>query len=618
MRPSETNREDLSIKWFEFTIRSTGVDGAAVKHCSGYICSDRRKPASVMPSTEGAKLRELSSEKLYRAFANAGFDYGPRFMALKDMRVKMEGNEMWAKMDNHNLSEAWWVENSISGKGEEEETQDGTIKPEPVVVETVEETTVTEPLVATDTATNTSSDSSSQSSRRSSFSVISGTSSLTSGDQKSQGNPDEDASNKSKAPLSLATSTFFRRIDYSAATTTSSDSTDYHIDSRYPIHPINLDISIQLIFATLHSGRLSTINDITVPVMIEELYVATPDPNAGLQFDLYCDTIPKLKPVFFGENECIVWDSTGQEVIRVSQVTGMEVGGALHGEKRAKMMDQYRLEWFVDWSFLREEEIQGVVEMHLPDASQANSGHAALERQYFLLLLAAECLHLTEGIEIPGESPAAHLQRYKCWLQHILSDDARISRLTVCGGGRQDPTSLSSSHRQEQIALLLPTLPAIPEVQLAYKFYRNISNLFSGEIEPLELLSQDGLLDALDDDKAGTRMSHHLTALAKVFSRKYPKADVLQLGGVVGSGGQAVLQGMTADLSGGLMERRYGSFTYTTSESNGLEKIQERFAGYSGVEVVAFDVNKEIEEQGLNERKFDIVFAVDVSLSCDI
>ena len=100
LRPIQLNTEDES-KWYEFCIRSTGVNGESVKHSTGQICASQRKQSAPLPPKEGKKLRNIEGEKFYRAMEEAGFDHGPAFRTLETLRAKSDGFEMYAQMMNY-------------------------------------------------------------------------------------------------------------------------------------------------------------------------------------------------------------------------------------------------------------------------------------------------------------------------------------------------------------------------------------------------------------------------------------------------------------------------------------------------------------------------------------
>lgn len=591
MRPGQVNSLDQS-KYYEFNIRSSGGDGQPVTHCSGVICSDKRKPLMEKPSKDGVKLREVDSEKLYKAMAAAGFDHEKRFKAMKRLRTQNDGNIMWAEMLNHNLQEAW--------TDEEERTEDTKAKSENETAGAGSTGWMSPEVPPSPKAMSSGS-----STPRSIDSAFSAPSSLSSIDP---------STDKDEPPKGQTTSTqdfvvqtpFFKALRYPTETKISADGTTGHIDSRYPVHPINLDMPMQLIFTTIHNGRLSIIDDIVVPVFIEEMYVASPASEASPMFEMYCK-IRHLDKITFGESECAVYDSTGQEVIRISQVRGMEVGAALQAGRSKKETDHFRLEWVVDWDFVDEDNFERVVEQSLPVdvRRRAKPDEDFFARQNFIRLLAAEMLQLMTDVEIPDEGPSVHFRKYGDWLRSILTDEANV---LLNFQNNTDPRMMHSSERQKTIESFISSVTSItPEVNLAYKIYKNIVPLAQGSISAFDLLSEDGLLQSFN---SGER--HIQTSVAKLYSQKYAKADVLQIGGGYGGATQAILKGMTTDAGSGVMEKCYGSFMWTDSEAANVKKAKDRFCGYSGMEFATLNIGGNLVEQGF-EKAFDIIYALNVS-----
>lgn len=542
------------------------------------------------------------------------------------------GREIYAKMANFSRPEAW--ERILSGE-KSATAQEGLANDSGVKGKEPKENSGSEDqLVGGDLEVNAAEGQSNASTAPSpSLSPSSGSSALVDGTPCARKNVEENTAeaelikqteasvvNASDAPNSAGSQ---RPIPFLNKYTTLA-SNKHHVESRYTVHPINLDIPVQLVFVTIFAGKLSAMSDVFVPVFVDEMYVASPSPDASPELDVHC-SINFTSQVLFPQSDCHAWDSTGQEIFHLSNLQGMEIGSTLQAPKASKPPDNFRLEWEVDFDFVRQENFEKVLQLNIQRFLESDTAestahslqHNLFARHYFLTLLAAEILQGTHNIELPEQSPP-HFPKYRRWLEYLLSDEGgmREYRIALCGGKDVDVKQLSAGERQQEIERLAPSMTEIIEGKLAYTIYENIIPLYRGEKEPLELLSTDGMWDALHAGDRGAQMSHYQTAMARLYSRKYARANVLQIGGGIGFGGlQTILTGMTRDCGGTVMERCYASFTYTDRDADAVKKAREKFDSYSGIEFSTLDLQKDLEAQGFGEKRYDIIYALNVSSS---
>ena len=374
-----------------------------------------------------------------------------------------------------------------------------------------------------------------------------------------------------------------------------------NVESRYAVHPVNLDLGVQMTFGTCFAGRLSRINDIVVPIFIENIYVASPAPEASPLFNMYC-TVDYLRSATFPLNKCISWDSTGQEIVNINNIGALELGQTLHGQKSMKAADHFRLHWEIDFDFVNQGNFGEALRINLLEnkntmVTPTKKNH---ERQYFLLLLAMQVLYTIRELNPPDGAPP-YLERYRQWLEHLFSDEQKEALRARCGKEEANITLLSSTQRQQEIETLASRLQEDEECKLAYELSQNITPLFRGEKDP----------SSFNTNTHNSQMSQYETAFARLYSRKYPQQDVLEIGGGAGDGTEAILKGTTRDAGSGVMERCFTSYTFTDADQSNVEKAKERFSTYSGMNFVTLDIEKDLAEQGL-EGKYDIVYALNV------
>ena len=376
-----------------------------------------------------------------------------------------------------------------------------------------------------------------------------------------------------------------------------------NVESRYAVHPVNLDLGVQMTFGTTFAGRFSKMSDIIVPTFIEDIYVASPAPEASPLFDMHC-TVGYLRGDAVLLTQCVSWDSTGQEIINIGNIGALRIGQILHGQRTLKAADHFRLHWEIDFDFVDQGNFQEALQINLLGCQNVavTSTKDVYERQYFLLLLAMQVLDKIGGLDSPDGVPA-YMQRYRQWLEHLFSDEQQESLRTLCGKDGVNITLLSAAERQQEIETLTSSLQD-DECKLAYEISQNIISLFRGEEDPSSFNTRAQRAQS-------SQMSHYKTAFARVYSRKYPQKDVLEVGGGAGEGTEAIFKGITRDAGNGVIERCFTSYTFTDGDSANVEKAKERFSTYSRMSFVTLDIEKDLAEQGL-KGKYDIIYALNV------
>lgn len=629
LRPFQLNSEDES-KWYEFRIRSTGANSESVKHSMGQICVGQRKPSEPLPSIKG---RNIEGEKFYRAMDQAGFDHGPAFRALQSLRARSDGFRMHAQMVNYtgvrdesnkNAGQGdtlTTLERDRKGSDSQEQALNGEGQHDPDGKD-IEPDGAIDILVTGTASPRTHTESPYQDEASSGQGSLSGSPKIiltpVTSSTPSIRESDTGCSGQARDPVvhSFAQGisqeeqiSLTRKLEAGVPPEQEATATGRllraqavsNVESRYAVHPVNLDMSVQLTFGTLFAGQLSKINDIVVPIFFESIYVASPAPEASPLFDIYC-TVEHLRTAVFPLTQCVSWDSTGQEIININNIRALELGQSLYGQKSMKAVDHFRLHWEIDFDFVDQGNFEEVLRINLP----GNQNRMVMpkkelyDRQYFLLLLAMQVLDTIRGLDSPADAPA-YMQLYKQWLEHLFLDEQKESLRTLCGKEEVNITLLSSAERQQEIETLASSLQADEECKLAYEISQNIIPLFRGEKDP----------STFNNNVHSSQMSHYETAFARLYSRKYPQRNVLEIGGGAGEGTEAILKGTTSDAGGEVMERCFMSYTFTDADSANVAKAKERLSAYSGMEFVTLDIEKDLAEQGL-EGKYDIIYALNV------
>ena len=589
LRREPTNITDTS-RWYRFNIHTTSGGGKEnVKHCSGVITIEKQHESHQIPATRGQPLREIPSRKFYEALNAVGFNYGPTFAGLEDLRARTDKPEMWAAMSNYMEAK------NTSSRAQEQIIEEKSIVPEDGVAQ--EDTGSEDEATPIRTPTTSSGSASPRPSHESP--TLPKSNAIPASPPTSDSQPGKDAL-PSQANPALPEFEGLASTESAAVAALRQlrmgSSAKHHIESRTVIHPINLDLTLQLLFGTLHSGRVSAITDIMVPVSIEEMYIAFPSPETT-SFTMHA-TVGDM-----GETYSTAYDACGQEVIRVKNLEARELGHIVTGRGGKGDTNIMRLNWVVDYDALNQENYREAMDTVVKVAESPHRTEDDLQLNYLVGLMTAEMIDMTEGLT-PAKS---YFEKYRSWLIDLHQWNTEQKRRNLGHDPDVNSGPLTSIARKTEIERLVPKSGVRGE--LVYCVYSNTLGLFRGEIDVDELLQTDELWDRFN---AAEDITQCVTSLSTLYSAKYCKANILEIGAGTGCGTHAILEGCTTNAGTPAMERRYQSYTFTDKESEFVAEGKEKFGlGYKGMEFRTLNIEKDPEAQGF-ERNYDIVYAINV------
>lgn len=578
LRAEQNNTADAS-RWYRFNIYTTSRTGKGnLKHCSGTITMEKKPDSYRPPATRGQDLQEIHHRRFYEALNAVGFNYGPTFARLRNLEARLERQEMWAEMSN-----SMDIKDTCS-TGKAKTTKEEAFVGEDRVKREYSEDEFT--MINTPT-TSSGAGTSSPKSEKSVVLILKPKLKLAVDPLlvPPQLDPAVTQFEGLGSTESAAVATLRRRMGQDA---------DEHIESRYVIHPVNLDLTLQLLFGALHSGRMSTITDIMVPVSIEEVYIAMPSPETEA-FTMHAIVED------MGDIHSVAYDGSGQEVIRVKNVQARELGQAATGPGAKRDPNIMRLKWVVDYDSLTQDNFAKAMNTVVKPRESAHRLEDDLQLNYLIGLMTAQMIEMTEDL-----TPAKpHFEKYRSWL--IGYHEWNCQHQSHDSDLNSDPAA-----RKMEIERLTPHSGVRGE--LVYSIYANTLSLFRGEIEITEIVEKDDLWTRFN---AAEDITQSVRSLSDLYSAKYSKANILEIGAGTGCGTHAILEGCTTNAGTPSMERRYQSYTFTDINAELVADGRDRFGlGYKGMDFRTLDIERDPELQGF-ERRYDIVYAINVgSIEC--
>ena len=311
---------------------------------------------------------------------------------------------------------------------------------------------------------------------------------------------------------------------------------------------------------------------IAIPTYIHEIYVCPPSANK-MVIKATGDDEPK--GALSGN---IVAVSEGKVVI---DLQGLQMSGI--GNVQDPDMDPHaavELEWQEDLKFLDVAPL--IYQKH--DKTKL---HLKLD-EFF-----SACLKETTQ-QLRGIQPTKdHLPHYQEWLEAFLVQNK--------------PQNLPTSQGCVTIKKLYADLQHTEASEAATAIYRvtkHCREIFSGEVEALDLLLEENILHHLYDYMQN---SEYATFLGLAAHRK-PNMRILEIGAGTGGTTATVLPSLRSSYD----ERMFLSYTYTDISSGFFPAAKERFKDFDGLEYKVLDISKDPIDQGFQAEEFDLIIACNV------
>lgn len=150
--------------------------------------------------------------------------------------------------------------------------------------------------------------------------------------------------------------------------------------------------------------------------------------------------------------------------------------------------------------------------------------------------------------------------------------------------------------------------------QLTSRMGRHLPEIVRGEITPLELMMDGGLLHKYYQELPNMkdRSVKHLRKLMELYAVKEPGARVLEIGGGTGGATKDVLEAFSSraeDGSGSLL----GHYDFTDVSTGFFPAAKDKFAAWQGlVDFKKLDIEIEPVQQGFTTQSYDLIVAAQV------
>lgn len=342
---------------------------------------------------------------------------------------------------------------------------------------------------------------------------------------------------------------------------------------QYHIHPAVIDACLQLLIVAATRGVPRKLIKTYLPTTVEELTISRCD-TVG---NLFASVEPAIDEEVRGRVYCVNGNSV------VGTMTGLKLSplGPLDTDSRNDKISTSRLHWSTHLDFM--------LQTPLHSRSVDRSEYGGL-----LDTLTWLCLVQTQR-EIQHAKPGLpYMEKYAEWT------NARLMS-TECP---EDVCSGDTLARISRVVEALSTTPAKIAAIAMHKILKQVKAIFAGEVNPLEILLDDGTLSQLYDfmDQFDS------TAFLRHLAHTKPNLRVLEVGGGAGATTANVLSNLISQDG----QPAHSCYMFTDISSGFFPAAKERFSGVANMQYAVLDISKDPADQGFTENEFDLVIATNV------
>ena len=358
-------------------------------------------------------------------------------------------------------------------------------------------------------------------------------------------------------------------------------------DIQYPIHPAVIDLCLQLFSVALAKGRPHQSRQLFVPTSIAELYIH----GASLPIQAEAAISSVSRDRVSGDAVAL---KNGGVVVSLNGLTL----SLLEDNEAIKDLDPHAaacLLWKPCIEFMDPKKLI------LPLSRKRES--IILGERLVLLCILESCDRL-----VSSDRSLRHMRKYHSWLS-MQKDRAERGEYDLVEDAKE-LASLASSSRLALIETfgqegqLTDSAAGIINI---LRVFENTQGMYQGEIDPLELLLEDGALQSLYDSSP---MDY--SKLINLLTHSNPNLRILEIGAGTGGTTANVLKHMTSSFG----ERMYSQYYYTDISSGFFVSAMNRFKDASNIVYTVLDISKDPIEQGFEEGFFDLIIASNVCSCC--
>ena len=372
-----------------------------------------------------------------------------------------------------------------------------------------------------------------------------------------------------------------RTLDYATGTASWSKADLGH---QYTVHPAFLDSSFQALFAAFCSPASEGLWTAYLPVGIRRIFI-----NPQLNYESSVDDIKFDVDAFvtesghnFFQGDLHLFDSAD---IAGIQIEGLRMTSISEPQAANDRLLFARDSWEADVS----SGLHGLENVQHIDASNLADTIERTALYYYQTVF--------------NSIPQQDIQKLRENQQQIVKAISVLFRAIQEG---RHPIARKEwlNDSRELISQMQDNFPGQVDLDVSNMIGENLVALMRSECEISELLPDTDVIDRLHTGGYGfANLNDCIARAIKRITFRYPRVKMLEIGAGDGNTTKCVLD---------TIRGTYSSYTYTTSSSEGLKRVQTRIHGQNNVIYNILDLTKDISDQGFEKKSYDIIIASNV------
>ena len=363
----------------------------------------------------------------------------------------------------------------------------------------------------------------------------------------------------------------------------------------YNIHPTTLDALLQI---NLPSFLQHCSADSIMPLTIEEVSIPSTFTHVpGDVFDIQAQFYPESSHV--ANADIIAFQAehkSDRAPVTIHQAQYFGMGDSTHPDRNSSddRAITYQVRWDLDAGLLTEGAVT-FTGAALQDTDKTNQ--AAVDK--IGQLDCAAGLYIKQCVDAlvakPLENPQSHYVYLLHWMRDCAVSDEFLQNTKDLGSERH--INIWQCIRQAGV-----------EGEVVDRVGPKLETCMRGELEPLSLLLEGGLLYKLYADDFSTQCYSHLTQHLQLLRFKNPQMKILEIGAGTGGATLPILRSLTSD-----SEADFLQYDFTDVSPGFFGAARNLLSEWSSkVTYKALDIELDAVAQGFTEASYDLVIASNV------
>ncbi|KAE9370652.1 hypothetical protein N431DRAFT_559764 [Stipitochalara longipes BDJ] len=350
-------------------------------------------------------------------------------------------------------------------------------------------------------------------------------------------------------------------------------------DAAFLFHPAAIDACLQLLLVALAKGIGRNFGGLRVPTLIEDLFVSRSAPQ--MDATAWANGTGDLLI------ECV---NGGEIALRLSglTLTAVDDGHSQTSELHAAA----RLEWLPDFDMVD----------HATLFKPPRSTPIDIRMHEELTLLCMlESVERLRGLEPCQE----HFAKLRDWME-LETNRARDGVYPVLQNSKdfaETPSRVRKEMIESRYQKVLKFSAKSAEGIAIKRIYDNCEDLFTGRVDTLDTLMEDGILTELYN-----KINFINGDFFRLLTHTRPNLRILEVGAGTGGTTETILR----DLVRPDRHPVYGMYTFTDVSAGFFPQAKERFAYAPNMDYRVFDISTSPFKQGFEPASYDVILAPNV------